>query len=433
MTRAQTVSLVTWLGPVVLAFVLVAMVRPARRLMAGVGLALAWNLWSVLAVNVVALRLGWWSFDPALPSFMGIPFEVWLGWVVLWGVVAPLAGSNRPLLVVVIALLWLDLILMPLLQPVVTLHRQWIAGEAVALGVALVPGLLLARWTASDTKLYQRVALQVACVGPLVLWLVPSIAMKGSWGGALHADAWQWSVASQLLVVPISLGVRAAIEFARIGRGTPIPYDPPRRLVRTGPYAYVRNPMQLAMVLVFAMSSVPLRNLWMLAAAAIAFAYSAGLAEWHENIELSARYGAEWQRYRRLVRAWLPRWRPAIADEATLYVAFSCGVCSSVGRWFLRRSPRGLILAPAEAVSGSGLRRITYAPAVGPTSQGVAAIARALEHIHLGWALVGWILSLPGVVHLAEVISDVCAPGPQRVQGRDYDALACAVDRVPGS
>lgn len=34
------------------------------------------------------------------------------------------------------------------------------------------------------------------------------------------------------------------------GGGTPVPCDPPKRLVSTGPYAYIGNPMQTAMALI---------------------------------------------------------------------------------------------------------------------------------------------------------------------------------------
>ena len=49
---------------------------------------------------------------------------------------------------------------------------------------------------------------------------------------------------------PALLGLAAVQEFAVRGSGTPVPFDPPKRLVTTGPYAYVRNPMQLSAALV---------------------------------------------------------------------------------------------------------------------------------------------------------------------------------------
>ena len=421
MNGTEFVPVATWLGPVFLAMVLLAIRRPSRASITGIGLAIAWNLWSVLAVNVLALQMGWWEFGSDLPGFMGVPYELWLGWVVLWGAVAPLVGLDRPVPLVVIAFLWTDLLVMPALEPSVVLAPSWLIGEAVALCVALVPGMLLARWTIERTRLHARAALQVLCAGGLMLWLLPSAALHGLWPEAGSFSGWEISVVVQLLAVPITLGLRSVIEFVRVGGGTPIPYDPPRRLVRSGPYAYVRNPMQVAMVLVFAVAAIPLRNPGMLGASVVAFAYSVGLASWHENVELTERFGNEWRRYRRRVRSWVPRVRPVVTVDATLFVAYSCGVCSSVGRWFLRRSPVGLSIAPAEDCSDPDLRRVTYLPRDGAPERGVAAIARALEHIHLGWALVGWFLALPGVVNLAQLISDVCGPGPQRVQGRDFD------------
>lgn len=53
-------------------------------------------------------------------------------------------------------------------------------------------------------------------------------------------------------IIAIALGLAGGVlalgcvlTFALVGKGTPAPFDPPRRLVRSGPYRYVRNPMYL--------------------------------------------------------------------------------------------------------------------------------------------------------------------------------------------
>ena len=45
-----------------------------------------------------------------------------------------------------------------------------------------------------------------------------------------------------VLVVGIGVMLWALLHFA-LAKGTPVPFNPPRRLVTSGPYAYVRNPM----------------------------------------------------------------------------------------------------------------------------------------------------------------------------------------------
>jgi protein-S-isoprenylcysteine O-methyltransferase Ste14 len=434
-TGATLVRLASWLLPIALAYILVAIRRPSPRVLTGVLLSVAWNLSAVLAVNIVAGQLGWWSFRGDMPSFMGVPVEPWIGWTVLWGAVLPLAAWDRPVIVTVLACVWFDLIAMPAMgmtiEPIVVLHGSWLVGEAVAIGVALIPSFLLARWTALGSNLYARATLQVVCAGALMLWLVPSIALEssGGWERIMSLPPWQLSLALQVLSVPCVLGVRAVIEFVRQGRGTPLPYDPPHALVTGGPYSYVTNPMQLSIVLYFLLGAIAFQNALLGLATAMALMYGAGLAEWHEESQLAERFGSEWTRYRAEVRAWLPRWRPAVTTDSTLLIAFSCTGCSSIGRWFLVRHPVGLEIAPAEDSTDESIRRVTYVQPVGPPATGVAAIARALEHIHLGWALVGWFLALPGVVHLVQVMADAFGPNPHEVKGLSYDPRACSIGR----
>src|SRR5437660_210854 len=58
--------------------------------------------------------------------------------------------------------------------------------------------------------------------------------------------------------------------FVVLGRGTPAPFDPPRRLVVRGPYRYVRNPMYVGAFLALAGVAVVYRSL-------AEFGYAAGL------------------------------------------------------------------------------------------------------------------------------------------------------------
>ncbi|MER7208786.1 isoprenylcysteine carboxylmethyltransferase family protein [Streptosporangium sp. NPDC000239] len=375
-------------------------------------LATLWNLEALIAVNLLAQDLGWWRFTAVGALYRGVPIDLLLGWALLWGAVPGLVARRAPIPLVAASLGWLDLAVMPLAEPVVVLGEHWLAGEAVAMAVALLPGLLVASWTAGGRRLPLRAAAQIvlAAAGGMAL----PIVLTGAW----RQPTWVLGLMAQALAVPSLLGLAAVREFALAGRGTPLPYDPPERLVVTGPYAYVRNPMQAAMTGGYLL--LALLDPVFLAAALVAFAYGAGLAAWHEGEGLTARFGGEWAAYRRAVRAWVPRWRPVAfpGAVASVYVATTCGICSQVGGWIVARRPAGLRVLAAED-HPAGLRRITYESADGRGAQGVAAIAHVLTHIHLGWALAGWTLMIPGVGRFAQLCMDAFGGAPRTLAVRN--------------
>ena len=123
-----------------------------------------------------------------------------------------------------------------------------------------------------------------------------------------------WSSPRHLLgLAAIGIGVvllGACIwEFARHGRGTLAPVDPPRELVVQGLYRYVRNPMYLsvtAIVLgeVLLTGSRPLLVYWAIWFVAVnLFVIS------YEEPTLRRRFGPAYDRYRGTVGRWLPRLR----------------------------------------------------------------------------------------------------------------------------
>src|SRR5262249_6239654 len=155
----------------------------------------------------------------------------------------------------------------------------------------------------------------------------------------------------------------AVQEFCQRGGGTPIPYDPPQRLVTSGLYRYVANPMQLSCSIVLMFFGAMLRNGWLASAGAMSFFYSLGLATWDEGEDMRQRCGAGWREYKNAVRAWRVRWLPWFPPDrppARLYIAETCGPCSQLRRWFQKRGPLQLNIMAAEQYPSRRLLRITY-------------------------------------------------------------------------
>ncbi|HEX7276574.1 MAG TPA: hypothetical protein VF244_04305, partial [Acidimicrobiales bacterium] len=242
-----TIRAVALYLPILVAVALALHRRPGdRRRCAAVLLATAWNLPALLIVNVVAIRAGWWTFAVSGGTLAGVPADLWIGWALLWGAVPLLATVDR-LAVAGAVLVAADLVLMPLGQPVVRLQSTWLVGEAVAVATCMVPGLLLGRWTARGDHLAARAALQVAAFTGLLIYVLPSLVFVVTgedWGTLLARPRWHFVVAGLLVAPAAAMALQAVREFVA-GGGTPVPLDPPLRLVTAGPYAYVANPMQL--------------------------------------------------------------------------------------------------------------------------------------------------------------------------------------------
>jgi protein-S-isoprenylcysteine O-methyltransferase Ste14 len=301
------------------------------------------------------------------------------------------------------------------------LGPRWLIGEAVAVAVVLVPALCIARWTQNNTHLRARACMQVATSGMLFLYLIPEIvfAMRpgAGWSPLLQEASWRSQVGIQTLLMLAVPGVSAVMEFAERGRGTPIPYDPPQRLVTSGMYRYCANPMQLSCAVVMLLWAVMLRNNWLVLAAAMSAIYGAGIARWDEANDLAQRFGDDWRAYREAVKDWRVRWRPYTSGtNARIYIAATCGPCSEVRTWIEKRRPLGLEIVDAEVLPPGSIRRMRYDLGDGSaTVEGVRAMARALEHLNFAWAFAGAILRLPGVWQCAQLLMDASGLGPRTI------------------
>lgn len=105
------------------------------------------------------------------------------------------------------------------------------------------------------------------------------------------------------------LALVAGYYLVTRGRGTPLPLDPTRDLVITGPYRYVRNPQSIAMMfaVVGEVIAVESHVLWLLLP--LTLLYLEGLVGPWEERQLVAKHGARYLAYKRSVFKWLPRRR----------------------------------------------------------------------------------------------------------------------------
>ena len=152
-----------------------------------------------------------------------------------------------------------------------------------------------------------------------IAWFV---AVGGTFGCLLPylLDYWHfheplpyWGIARAAGVALIAVGlvpiVDSFIEFFR-AEGTPVPVASPPRLVVSGFYRYVRNPIYVGFVIVLLGQALLFGSAGLLEYALIAWCVAAAAVRWYEEPRLARAFGAEYQEYRRAVPAWLPRLRP---------------------------------------------------------------------------------------------------------------------------
>ena len=103
-----------------------------------------------------------------------------------------------------------------------------------------------------------------------------------------------------------AIAIWCVYTFASVGRGTPAPFDPPKRLVITGPYYYVRNPMYMAAG--FALGGIALfyESMMLLLYTGLFFLATHLFVVWYEEPTLRRTFDQEYNVYSRKVRRWWP-------------------------------------------------------------------------------------------------------------------------------
>jgi protein-S-isoprenylcysteine O-methyltransferase Ste14 len=143
----------------------------------------------------------------------------------------------------------------------------------------------------------------------LLLVLLPAQVLE--WSG-VRAPA-RFGVAQALGLAVVVLGGAVALwcvlAFVFRGRGTPAPFDPPRRLVVAGPYRFVRNPMYIGVGVALSGAALYYGSLPLLAYVAVLAVVVQLFVTRYEEPTLTRLFGAEYDEYRRRVPRWGPTFR----------------------------------------------------------------------------------------------------------------------------
>lgn len=191
----------------------------------------------------------------------------------------------------------------------------------IAAGIVIICGRAPVEWiirgpfsfrTAGDEdsrRLTARVVRQMTLFWVLFLAVIP-LAIAG------FETRWTLDVdmpiavrigGAVLLVAASALGIWSAASMLVAGGGTPLPAHMARRLVVSGPYRHVRNPMAVAGIAQGVAVGLVLGS-WLVVAYALC-----GSLIWNtlvrpqEEADLASRFGADFEEYRERVSCWLPR------------------------------------------------------------------------------------------------------------------------------
>jgi len=122
-------------------------------------------------------------------------------------------------------------------------------------------------------------------------------------------------IGAALIVLALPMLLESFVRFVRRGLGTPAPVLPPQRLVVSGFYRYVRNPMYVAVLVTLLGESLLLGSRRVLVYAAVVATCFHWFVVLYEEPLLRRRFGADYDDYCRRVHRWRPRFRPVVGTS----------------------------------------------------------------------------------------------------------------------
>jgi protein-S-isoprenylcysteine O-methyltransferase Ste14 len=160
-------------------------------------------------------------------------------------------------------------------------------------------------WPVVRTSLFAAIFIAFFVVYLPWAWAIRSHPVRYAGMGSLRL------LAVVLLLLGAYVALRCVFGFAWTGLGTPAPFDPPRKLVVSGFYRYVRNPMYIGAMLFVIGEAALLGSVLIGLAYALIFGVCAGLfVLLYEEPTLRTKFGADYEAYCRNVPRFIPRLKP---------------------------------------------------------------------------------------------------------------------------
>jgi protein-S-isoprenylcysteine O-methyltransferase Ste14 len=138
----------------------------------------------------------------------------------------------------------------------------------------------------------------------LVLVFLPARILE--WSGVIRPEAFgpEQFAGGAIVIAGGALAVWCVVTFGMTGKGTPAPFDPPRRLVVAGPYRRVRNPMYIGAGFALLGAALFYGSIALLVYTVLFFLLAHLFVILYEEPTLRRMFGSEYEEYRRRVRRW---------------------------------------------------------------------------------------------------------------------------------
>ena len=143
-------------------------------------------------------------------------------------------------------------------------------------------------------------------VAGIIPWLISGWRFCQDFGASVVLQA----VGALLIAAGLAGLIESFARFAWQGRGTPAPVAPTTRLIVSGFYRIVRNPMYVSVIGVIVGEALLFGQVELLVYAAVAWLFFHLFVVAYEEPTMRRQFPADYETYSRSVRRWLPRLRP---------------------------------------------------------------------------------------------------------------------------